>query len=115
MLKFDSINILVVLLVYADELPKIASIVLAFLAGLSLKTGSELWRRTFTARKFFIRLLMVFGLAVAGMFYWQQYKPSFDIIWYILFITVFAELIVHLFIKYGEIFLRKYFKRYGDE
>lgn len=115
MLKFDIIVLLMLTLVYDGELPRYVSIILAFLAGISIKTGSDLYKRTFTARKFFIRLFFIFGLSVAVMFAYQEWKFKVSIVWPIMVITLFSELLVVLIEKHGEILLNKWFTKKSNE
>lgn len=114
MLKSELAYLLIVLLLVDAELPKWASIALAVLAGLSIKTGSELYKGSFTQRKFLIRLLLVFGLSIAVMFIWHDYKIETNIVYAIMAVTLFSELIVMLVMKYGEIIITKYFKKYDE-
>lgn len=115
MLKTELSVIIMLILLFDGELPKFASIVLAFLAGLSLKTGSELWKRTFTVRKFLIRLLFIFGLSVGMMFVYQSWDIKFPIVITIIFIVLFSDLIVMLVERYGELLIRRYFKKFDNE
>lgn len=109
MLKFDSLMLLALLLLVFNEAPNYVTMLIAFLAGLSISTGSELYKSTFTAKKFFIRLLYVFGLSVIGIFLWQDYGIKTNIVYYIFTVTLFSELIVMLVIKAGTKLIKKYF------
>lgn len=115
MLKNEISLLLVTILLFDGEVPKYVAIILAFLAGLSISTGSDWYKGTFTKKKFVIRLLYVFGLAIMGMFIWHDYSIKTNIVYFMFVITLFSDLIVTLVFRSGEFIIRKYFKNFQDD
>lgn len=115
MLKTELSIVLILILLFDGEVPKYIAIILAFLAGLSISTGSEWYKGTFTKKRFVIRLLYVFGLAVMGMFIWQDYSIKTNIVYFMFVITLFSDLIVTLVFKAGEFLIRKYFNDFQNK
>jgi len=77
------------------------------MAGLCLKTLPDFVKGTINRKDILIRLMYIFGLVTMGWLYWQDKKVQIEIFYYIFIVTLFAELIVHLIIKYGQQWINK--------
>ena len=116
MLKESGFILLVVFLVLMNgDLPPYIANVLAFLAGLCLKTLPDFVKGTINRKDIIIRLMYIFGLVTMGFLYWQDKKIQIEIFYYVFIVTLFAELIVHLGIKYGAQWINKKAKNLENE
>jgi len=116
MLKVDGFILMVVLLVLMNgDLPPYIANVLAFLAGLCIKTLPDFVKGTINKKDILIRLMYIFGLVTIGWLYWQDNKVEIEIFYYVFLVTLFSELIVHLGIKYGQQWINNKAKNLENE
>lgn len=90
-----------------NQLPVVVANALAFIAGLCLQTLPELIRRTLSWTDFFTRLIQIVGLVIFVLLmadYRQIEEGQFVAIF---IVTLFSDIIIKLFMKYGSKWLEK--------
>ena len=121
MLKTDFIFIFMLILLLLVDVPVINATppfianTLAFFAGLCLKSFPDLIKGVLTAKDFAVRMLKVVGLCIIGYLIWIDKKIEQELFYYIFFVTLFCELIIYLFEKWGTNWLKSKAKTFDNE
>jgi len=116
MLKADAFVIMVVLLVLMNgDLPPYIANVLAFLAGLCLKTLPDVINRQISLKDFLVRLVKIAGLIMAAFLIWNDRQIKTNIIYFIIPATLCSELIIYVGTKIITAWIDKYAKKIDNE
>jgi len=113
MLKTDVLFLMCVLLVLMNgDLPPYIANLLAFIAGMAIKTIPEIIEQKIKGKDIIKRLSIYSGLIVAFYLWWEDFKPKFGFWWIIMAVTLFGELIRALALKYGAKYITDKAKEY---
>jgi len=116
MLKVDGFILMVVLLVLMNgDLPPYIANVLAFLAGLCLKTLPDVINKQITLKEFVLRLMKMAGLITVAFLIWNDRQIKTNIIYFIIPATLCSELIIYVGTKLITAWIDKYAKKIDNE
>jgi len=116
MLKISTKILLCLLLVMHFDVVYIVSVILAFLAGISITTGSEIIKNGFSWKKFGVRLMYSFGLMTIGGIYWyNEGKSKETFLYFVIVVVLFSDTIITLGFRVGKNLLNKYAKNIENE
>jgi len=117
MLRTDiyAMAILLLAALATNNLPPYIANILAFIAGLCLKTIPEIISGSITIKDLLRRMSFIFGLVIIGYLIWIDKQIKTQMFYYTFVVTFCSEIIVALFAKYITKWLNREAKKLDNE